>query len=676
MTELTGLLLLVVGVGALGGGAAVVACCLRLRSPIEFLLAVYVLAWTWLVFVVLALSPARLVTRWTLLLGVGVGLLIGLAVWHASGRPRPPTSGAAARAARTLRHPAVLVLAASVLAGVVYSIALASATPLNDWDELSYHATRAALWKQQHGVGYVANAVDGRLNANPPNAEIGQLATMLLVDHDRYLGLVQLFAYGALVLGVAGLSRRLGLPTREAVFGALAVATLPVVVLQASGGLNDLVVASFLLTAAYFATGAGSHTLILFALAVALAIGTKFTGVIALPTIALVAAASSAPREWVRLGLAGAAGLALGSAWYLVNLVETTDLLGGLDEESGQQAEVSFSPVATSILRLAVGFLDMSTGAGGTKYVFVVAASVLALLGALRLGRARGQGIALLVAGALVAVWPLTLPAIGDFSLRAVYKFWILSGKVEFAWFEGDWGVNTLAAPTISAYGPLAPLLLAVGAGVVAWMCIRRRLPPLALALAAAPWLLMLTLAFAVVWDPFRSRFLMVGIALAGATWGVLLRSTTLAAVTAAIGSATLLLTLSNHALKPSGLADPTTASSVSIWLKPRWDAQSTAKPDTRDVFRFVEEKVPADARIGVSFRADDFVYPYFGRRLRRHVTLISPRGGVVPADTTWLVLDDRAVVRRCPGAWRAEVRVATGLRIERRIGPDTCLPQ
>ncbi len=217
------------------------------------------------------------------------------------------------RVARSLRHPAVLVLAVSVLAGVVYSIALAVATPLNDWDELSYHATRAAFWKQQHGVGYIANPVDGRLNANPPNAEIGQLSTMLLAGHDRYLGLVQLFAYGALVLGVAGMARRIGLRTREAVFGALTVATLPVLVLQASGGLNDLVVGSFLLAAAYFATGAGRSTLMLVALAVALAIGTKFTGVLALPTLALVGAAGRAPREWVRLGLAGAAGLGLGS---------------------------------------------------------------------------------------------------------------------------------------------------------------------------------------------------------------------------------------------------------------------------------------------------------------------------------------------------------------------------
>jgi hypothetical protein len=304
VTELIGLLLLVVGVGGLVAGATFAACCLRLRSPIEFLLAVYVLAWIWLVFVVLALSPARLLTRWSLLLAVGGGLLAGLAMWLASGRPRPPLSRAASRAARdALRHPAVLVLAATVLAGLVYSIALALATPLNDWDVLSYHAARAAFWKQQHGVGYIDNVVDDRLNANPPNAEIGQLATMLLSGNDRYIGLVQLLAYGALALGVAGLARRIGLHTREAVFAALAFSTLPVVILQASGGLNDLVVASFLLAAAYFATGAGRAELLLVALTVALAIGTKFTGVLALPTLAVVAAAGRAPRDWFRLGL-------------------------------------------------------------------------------------------------------------------------------------------------------------------------------------------------------------------------------------------------------------------------------------------------------------------------------------------------------------------------------------
>ncbi|MGH3132137.1 MAG: hypothetical protein ACRDNY_00065 [Gaiellaceae bacterium] len=674
MTELVGLLLLLVGAGGLVGGATLATCCLRLRSPIEFLLAAYVVSWTWLVFVVLALSPARLLTRSSLLLGIGIGLVAALATWLQAGRPGPPSFRAASSTARdALRHPAVLVLAVTVFASLVYSLALALATPLNDWDVLSYHATRAAFWKQQHGVGYIQDTADLRLNANPPNAEIGQLATMLLSGNDRYAALVQLVAYGTLLLGVADMARRIGLHAREAVFAALAVSTLPVLVLQASGGLNDLVVASFLVAAAYFATGSGRTALVLVALAVALAIGTKFTGLLALPTLAVVAAAGRGSRDWLKLGLAGVAGLGLGSVWYVVNLAETADLDGGQAEVTDQRAEVTFSPVVTSALRLTASFLDMS-GAGGAQLVFVGAAGVLALLGALRLGRARREGgTALLAAAVITALWPLALPAIGDVGLRAVYKIWILTGQVEFAWFEGDWSVNTLAEPTISSYGPLAPILLAAGAGVVVWMRVQRRLPPLALALAAAPWLLVLTLALTVVWDPFRSRFLILGVALAGATWGVLLRSTALAAITAAIGSTTLLLVLANHALKPSGLADLTFTARESIWRMPRWDAQALAQPITRDAFRFVEERVPADAHIGIAFPGSDFIYPYFGRELRRHVTLISARGGAVPPDAAWLVLGWRAVVRRCPSAWDTEVGVEPGLRVERRIGPDVC---
>jgi hypothetical protein len=358
-----------------------------------------------------------------------------------------------------------------------------------------------------------------------------------------------------------------------------------------------------------------------------------------------------------------------------VNVVETADIDGGMAEEGKQQAAVSFSPVVTSTFRLTAGFLDMS-GAGSSELVFVAVAGLLALLGVLRLRRATAQGIALLAAAAMTAIWPLALPAIGDFGLRAVYKVWILSGKVDFASFEGDWGVNTVAEPTISSYGPLAPILLAAGTGVVVWMRAQRRLPPLAVALAVAPWLLVLTIALTLVWDPFRSRFLMLGVALAGATWGILLRSTALAAITAAIGSTMLLLVLANHALKPSGLTDLSFSSRESIWLKPRWDAQAIAQPDTRDVLRFVEEHVPADARIGVSFRTADFIYPYFGRQLDRHVTMIASRRGVVPADATWLVLGRLAVVRRCPAAWETEVRLGTGLRVERRIGVDECLRQ
>jgi hypothetical protein len=237
--ELTGLLLFVVGLGVLATTGALVACCLRLRSPVEFLLATYLAAWTWLVSWSLILSPFHLLTRDSLLLGLALGLGLAAAAWIALGRPSLPRLGAALAATRdALRSPPVLVLAVAVALGAIYTGALAFVTGVNEGDALGYHVARADFWVQEHGVGYVAGAADPRLDVNPPNAEIAQLASMLLSGSDRYVAIGQLTAYAALAVGVAGLARRIGLSVRESLFAALAFSTLPVLALQASGGLT------------------------------------------------------------------------------------------------------------------------------------------------------------------------------------------------------------------------------------------------------------------------------------------------------------------------------------------------------------------------------------------------------------------------------------------------------
>jgi 4-amino-4-deoxy-L-arabinose transferase-like glycosyltransferase len=177
------------------------------------------------------------------------------------------------------------------------------------------------------------------------------LGTTLLSGGDRYVALPQLLAYAALTLCVFGLARRLGLGVPEALFGALAFATLPVVALQASGALNDLVVASFLAAAAVFALRSERTSLILVAVAIGLAVGTKFTAVLALPTLAFVVALSGQVRRLPGLAVAGACGLALGAPWYLANLVETGDLDGGLAEYGDQRADASVTSVLTTAMR-------------------------------------------------------------------------------------------------------------------------------------------------------------------------------------------------------------------------------------------------------------------------------------------------------------------------------------
>ena len=679
MRELWGVLWLLAALGLLASAAALAACCLRRSSSLEFLLTAYVLAWTWLVAATLVLSPFALVTRTWLLGAASAGLLGALAAWIASGRPPPPRLvPAASEAFHAVRTPILATLGLAVVVSAVYTTALGLLTPANDGDALAYHLARAAFWHQEHGVGYVPNVVDIRLNGNPPNAEIGQLVTMVLAGNDRYVALPQLFAYVALALCAVALARRIGLTLREALFGALLFATLPVVVLQASGALNDLVVASFLGVAVLFALGSDRISLGLAALALALGLGTKLTAVLTLPTLVAVVALARPRRGRLELGAAGLLGLALGSVWYVVNLVETGELDGGLAEASDQRAELTLPAVTTSTLRHALDVVDMSGALWPYSAMFLVAACVLVGVALLRRNEA-GSFRSLGTAAVLTALPLLAAPLVPT-AQDLIVRWWAGVGRPETAPFELGWDLNEVADPALSWYGPLGTLLLPVGVvtGTLLW---RRGASPLLVGLAAATWLLLLTLAVTITWDPFRGRFILVGVLLAAVTWGTLLRWRALSTGAVAIGVVTLGLTLLNYQGKPSGLGsvlgidNPFRVTVSSIWTMSRTEAQTLVRPGSDDgpLLSFVERAIPPDARVAVAPRENDFLSPFFGPGLSRHVTLVRLVGDVAPADAEWLVLAPGSRVRRCPGAWARELETDSGWRVERRVAADAC---
>jgi hypothetical protein len=149
-------------------------------------------------------------------------------------------------------------------------------------------------------------------------------------------------------VGIAG---RIGLSARSAFVGGLLFASLPLVAIQAPTAYNDLVVASFLVIAAYASIGRGRSDLVLLTLAIALALSTKFTGILALPVLALVAGAANPVRRWPALVGAGLAGIALGSPWYIVNRVETGHFDGALTDATAQVQERTLIAIAPTIRR-------------------------------------------------------------------------------------------------------------------------------------------------------------------------------------------------------------------------------------------------------------------------------------------------------------------------------------
>jgi hypothetical protein len=620
----------------------------------------------WLIALAFALSPSRSLTRGTLLLGIGVGLGTAAVIWGRLGRPRPPGVGdAVARGREALRSWPVAILATCVTAALAYVIALAFFTPSNDMDALEYHLARAALWKQQHGLGHIDGVDDARVNLFPPNAEIGQLATMLLTGRDRYAALPQLLAYLMLVLSVAGLARRAALSVKEAAFAASAFATLPIVVVQASSAMNDLVVGSFLAAAAYFGLGTRRVTTIPLAAAVALAVGTKLTAFIALPTLAFVLAAGTPRRRWPRLLGAIATGCFAGSLWFVVNVFETGALGTDVPNQPNQSADLDPRAIALMWLRLALSFVDMSGAPGPYALAFLAAGAALAIAGLVEAHRSRRGGALLLSASLTAAV--IAIPVLWDLVVRIPFKLALVAGGHSLADRFG-WVLNTKAEPLVGGYGPLALILLTGVPVIVVTLWRRGWLPPLAVALAAAPLTLFVTMAAALSYDPTRARFLVFGVALAAATWGVALRVRSLAFATVGVGSAALFLALANYHGKPSGLF-----TAESIWTLPRWQAQTTRNGFGADVLGFVESRVPADARLSLAIRGDDWIHPFFGPTLSRHVHLVSPLGGTPSNDSQWLVLGPNASVVRCPGSWATAYENAAGWMVQNRVAADKC---
>lgn len=674
---MTGAALLSLALLALAGASVCVASLLGHRSPIGFLLSAYVVAWALLVAIVTVLSlPSRL-GRLSLTAGLVLSCASGLALWQRAGRPRPGClRRGAGDAVVALRQPAVGVLAVALALALAYVGALTLGTPPNDWDGLTYHVPRAALWHQQGALGYVEAGNESRLNANPPVAEVGTLLALTTSRTDRFLALPAFGALLAALVAVAGIARRIGLTHPEALFAGLVFTSLPVVLLHGQAILNDLVVAAFLLTALYFLLGDRRADGAVAALALGLAAGTKFTALLLLPVLVLVALVA-APRRRLptTLGVVGL-GLVLASPWYLLNLSRTGELDGGLAESTGQLTDRSLVKVVSSFRALAVDVIDASGLGPGSDVVFTLVGSAIAL--GCFLVAARRDDRRLFVTGAavwvLLVVTPRSLLLVDDPLMRAYQRSWLALGREDLAFAEPtNWNTSVRADTARSGYGALGTLVLLAGVGLAAVGVRRRRLPGVTVVLAAAPFLAMAILAATIVWDPWRQRLLMFPVGLATVVWGAALRARALAWLTVGLAVATLPLVLADPLTKPSGLRD-VHGPRPSVWGLPWVDALTILRPGaTPAVLGAVARTVPQDARLAVAAPEDAYLSPFFGRGFSRHIALV-PNGGRLPSDAGWAVTMRGAHPLLCEGAWRVrEADARGGWRVLERTGPDHC---
>ena len=645
-----------------GATAVLAASCLRLRPIVAFLLAAHLIATTEIVAVSLSLSTVHALTRPAML--VVVTLVFGLAVVarlrHPGSRPSLVSLGHAVRDA--LGDKAVAALAALAVVVHLYLLVVSLTFPQSLPDTLLYHLPRAALWKQQHAVAYVANAPDERINAFPPIAEIEAMAAMVLSRSDRYVGVVQLLALAATCVAIVGIARRLGLSRSTALFGALAFATFTVVALQAPTALNDLVVASLLAACAYFALGSSRTELALCATALALAVGAKGTAVFALPAFVAFALASQPRSRWWSLAAAGAAGLVGGQFWYVLNLIETGDPSGGTAVDPGRDG--LFESVWESFVDLfelsnaeGTGLLASPLWGLGALAVAGLVAVVLAAR-----GTRRGGGVALCVGALAFFAAPLVVTW-AQVAHRIVARAGATVGLGSRPGTRLPEGF--LESPMHSSYG-LSFVVLFLGAGALVVGDVRRgRLSVAALvALCGVPVTVLLT-ALVLAYDPQRMRYVTASVALAATLFGTALRVRPLAWTSVGLAAVTLAVSLGYFVPRPAGLA------LLSENRKPlrtaRWFVQSESGAGDAEAFRFLEERIPPMATIALDVAPNTYIYPAWDSGLRRTVVFVPGTGGPVPERAAWLVVGPtrRAdVARLAASGWRLKLSSPGGWRI------------
>jgi len=251
---------------------------------------------------------------------------------------------------------AVLAAAVACIAAAVGLTAACSAP--NSYDAMAYHLPRVVYWAQAGSVAFFPTSYFTQLSL-PGMAEYAMLHTFVLSGGDRLVNLIAAAAFACSIAGVSSLAGALGGNSRVQALAAFCCATLPNAILQASGAKNDVLLALWLVCAAYFAV---RRDLWFLGLSFGLALATKSTAYLfAPPLVASVLAIQwiedRRPR-WVAVAMAMASGaLLLNTPQYARNLRFSGSPLG-FDSPYGRggpyrwaNARFGWKPTVSNALR-------------------------------------------------------------------------------------------------------------------------------------------------------------------------------------------------------------------------------------------------------------------------------------------------------------------------------------
>jgi hypothetical protein len=650
--------------------AVLVAASARSKSLVTTLLVAYLALVTATVGAVLALSPFRLVTA-NGLTATEAALLAGaLFLWWVRGRPGVPLAGARAAVRIVASRPETLLFAVGVGGLLAYELLLGVAAPPANWDSLTYHLARAAAWAQHGGVYWIPNAPTDRINEFQPLAEQEILYGFAATGGSSLLALPQFLAELAILVAVYGSARRLRFDVRSSACATFLLATFSLIGLEASTAQNDLVAASFPVTAACLLLGTTSLEAVLAGVAVACGLGAKLTTALVLPVLLVLAILRG--RRALLLGIAGGlAGFAAIGMWgFVLNEVHTGHLLG----HGGGRVEHTTSPSwpqsAVTALYVLYAAMDLSIVSDrATHWLLAVGliAGIVAAAWALRRTPRRAAGD-----GAAVA-----LPFVAAVLAVGVAGVLAYLGR---AWGYPIRGPGGIVGPLtrganedFSAFGPIGAILLLCIPFLALIQYGRRRADARALALGAAVPVFLALLVLEAAWDEFLTRFLVVPVVLSAPLLAWFFRSRAATAAFAAASVTIAVLTLANIASRPFDERPWRFSQAQALTA-----ASESQVAEALDAF---DRVVPGHACVGAILGTDEPSFPLYGSRLQhrvRYLAVADAVAGAHDADVGFVVITTGT------NRWAASSFRAAGWRVrplgsywllavEPHAGPGDC---
>ncbi len=565
------MLILLAGTLLLTACALPLTWALRVRGPAAGLAAALVVAAAEIVLLTIVLSLFDSLRPGWMLLGEGIVAVAALAAWHAAGRPHPALSNPLGRwpeaRAWARANPAAAGMGAVAVAALALQLVMAVAVAPSNWDSMTYHLARVGYWLQFDSALHFDGGTVRQL-ANPPNGEFLQAWTMLLSGGDRFANTVQWAALVGLAAAIAGLSRVLGFNRTAALFAAALFVAMPQPILQATSTQNDLIVSFFIVAALLFGMRGlrdrSNADLALCGAAVGLAVGSKGTGLLALPVVAGVLAVaawrySTPMRAVLRCGVAAGVGIALlGSFNYGLNLDTYDAPLGGLNTLTKRE-----SPVTDNAVAAVWSFADSS-------------------------------GVA--------------MPWLDVGVRRPVNRF---LGELRSPSFTG-YTIDSAVQEDTSAYGLLGVLALALFAVVL----LARRTPWDRRLIAGAALGYLVLFAVLNEYNPWLARVMMPVIAIGAPLLALLHGRGWTRGTAVALALLCLLPCLFVNTQKPL-FVEPGQATILGL---DRIAQQTRVRPEMDGVLRTLASRVPSDAPLGLVGVEDSWDYSFFGKDLERRV--------------------------------------------------------